>query len=51
MQVVIDKKSIIYLNGAFIDWEDNIMATGFKFNNPNVISICGCGESISFKDK
>ena len=48
--VIIDKKSIIYLNGTLIDWEESLMAHGFKFNNPNVSATCGCGSSISFKE-
>lgn len=50
LQVIIDKKSIIYLNGTLIDWEESLMSRGFKFNNPNVITTCGCGSSISFKE-
>lgn len=50
LQVIIDKKSIIYLNGTLVDWEESLMARGFKFNNPNVITTCGCGSSISFKE-
>jgi iron-sulfur cluster assembly protein len=50
VQVVVDKKSILYLNGTTIDWEDTLLSRGFKFNNPNVASHCGCGQSISFKE-
>lgn len=50
VQVVIDKKSMSYLNGTTIDWEDTLLFRGFKFNNPNVVSHCGCGQSISFKE-
>jgi iron-sulfur cluster assembly protein len=46
--VVIDDKSITYLNGTVIDWEDSLMFQGFKFINPNVKSECGCGQSVSF---
>jgi iron-sulfur cluster assembly protein len=50
LQVVVDKKSIIYLDGTTIDWENTLMYRGFKFHNPNVKSQCGCGHSISFKE-
>lgn len=47
IQVYIDKKSIIYLSGAQLDWEKKLMEQGFKFNNPQVKSNCGCKESFS----
>lgn len=50
IQVLIDKKSMIYLDGTFIDWHNTVMERGFIFNNPNVKSQCGCGKSISFKE-
>ena len=45
--VYIDKKSIVYLNNTTLDWEKTLMHQGFKFNNPQVKSDCGCGESFS----
>lgn len=50
IQVIIDKKSIIYLAGTVIDWQETVMSRGFVFNNPNVKSQCGCGKSFSFKE-
>jgi iron-sulfur cluster assembly protein len=49
ISVLIDKKSIIYLNGATLDWEQSLMRQGFSFRNPNSASQCGCGESFSPK--
>lgn len=47
LRVIVDKKSIIYLNGCTLDWEKTLMKQGFKFVNPNEKSSCGCGESFS----
>lgn len=47
VRVIIDKKSILYLNGMTLDWEKNLMGYGFKFINPNETSKCGCGISFS----
>jgi iron-sulfur cluster assembly protein len=47
ISVLIDKKSIVYLNGATLDWENGLMRQGYKFVNPNSKSECGCGESFS----
>lgn len=45
--VVCDPKSYLYLNGTNIDYKDEIMGSGFVFNNPNSTSSCGCGSSFS----
>jgi phosphoribosylaminoimidazolecarboxamide formyltransferase/IMP cyclohydrolase len=45
--VVCDPKSYLYLNGTVIDFKDEIMGSGFVFNNPNSTSTCGCGSSFS----
>jgi iron-sulfur cluster assembly protein len=47
VKVVVDKKSIVYLNGATLDWEKTLMKQGFKFVNPNEKSSCGCGHSFT----
>ena len=47
LKVVIDPKSIIYLNGTTLDWENGLMERGFKFVNPNSKGSCGCGKSFS----
>lgn len=49
LKVVVDKKSIIYLNGSVLDYEKSLMQEGLKFTNPNVASGCGCGSSFSIK--
>jgi iron-sulfur cluster assembly protein len=45
--VVVDPKSLIYLNGTVLEWEQTLMRQGFKFANPNEKSGCGCGSSFS----
>lgn len=47
VKIVIDKKSLVYLNGSTLDWEKTLMKHGFKFVNPNEKSTCGCGESFT----
>ena len=45
--VVIDQKSIIYLKGIELDFEDGLQGKGFVFKNPLATSTCGCGESFN----
>ena len=47
-KVIIAPLAQMYLFGTSIDYEDGILESGFKFNNPNVTEACGCGESIKF---
>jgi iron-sulfur cluster assembly protein len=47
VRVFCDKKSIIYLNGATLDWLKTLMYQGFKFKNPSEKSSCGCNESFA----
>lgn len=47
--VVVDKKSLIYLAGSVLDYEQTLMRQGFKFQNPNVATNCGCGTSFTVK--
>ena len=47
IKVVIDKKSLIYLNGSTLEWEKTLVKQGFKFLNPNEKSSCGCGHSFT----
>ena len=44
--VNIDKKSLFFLNGSALDYLDGLTGAGFKFQNPNVMGSCGCGESF-----
>lgn len=46
VKVFIDPTSMMYLNNATIDYEDSIMGGGFKIDNPNAVSSCGCGTSF-----
>jgi iron-sulfur cluster assembly protein len=47
VRVVVDPKSLLYLNGSELEWEQTLMQQGFKFKNPNEKSGCGCGHSFS----
>jgi iron-sulfur cluster assembly protein len=47
VRVVVDPKSLVYLNGTTLEWEQTLMRQGFKFANPNEKSGCGCGTSFS----
>ncbi|MBM3725413.1 MAG: iron-sulfur cluster assembly accessory protein [Acidobacteria bacterium] len=47
LKVFIDQASMLYLDGAEVDYVDSFEGSGFKFNNPNVKSTCGCGSSFS----
>lgn len=47
VKVFIDPKSCLYLNGVTLDFVDGLMGAGFKIENPNARSTCGCGESFS----
>jgi len=48
VRVFVDPKSLVYLDGTELDFVTSLMGYGFKFNNPNVKSTCGCGESVQF---
>lgn len=45
--VLIDPKSLVYLDGTELDYTKEGLNEGFKFNNPNVKAECGCGESFT----
>jgi len=47
VRVVCDPKSLIYLNGAVLDWEATLLQQGFKWRNPQEKSNCGCGHSFT----
>jgi len=49
VQLFIDPTSLMYLSGASIDYVDNLMGGGFKIENPNAVSSCGCGHSFKTK--
>jgi iron-sulfur cluster assembly protein len=47
VRVVVDPKSLIYLAGTTLEWQQTLMQQGFKFSNPNEKAGCGCGHSFS----
>jgi len=47
VQVVVDSMSMQYLQGATINYKDDIMGSSFVIDNPNAITSCGCGSSFS----
>ncbi len=47
VKVIVDPKSLIYLDGTELDYTREGLKEGFKFNNPNVKDSCGCGESFN----
>ena len=46
-QVVVDRMSLPFLDGAQVDYLDTLMESGFKIQNPQAKSTCGCGQSFS----
>ena len=48
--IVVDPFSAPYLTGATIDWLDGLQESGFKIDNPNAASSCGCGHSFQVED-
>src|SRR5579863_9286297 len=47
LKIFIDQASLLYLDGAEVDYVETLEGSGFKFSNPNVKSTCGCGSSFS----
>ena len=47
VKVVVDPKSLVYLEGTELDFVKEGLNEGFQFNNPNVSGECGCGESFT----
>lgn len=46
-KVLVDMKSLLYLNGTELDYKEELMQSGFVFQNPNVKRSCGCGTSFT----
>jgi iron-sulfur cluster assembly protein len=46
-KVLVDLKSLLYLSGTELDYKDELMQSGFVFQNPNVKKSCGCGASFT----
>lgn len=47
LKVFVDTRSLLYLHGTQVDYVDALNGSGFKFDNPNAKSACGCGESFN----
>jgi iron-sulfur cluster assembly accessory protein len=50
VRLIIDPTSLMYLQGATIDYVDSLMGGGFRIENPNAVSSCGCGNSFRTKN-
>jgi len=48
-RVYVDPKAVLFLLGTRMDFRTGKLSTGFVFDNPNQVSACGCGESVSLK--
>ncbi len=48
-RVFVDPKAVLFLLGTRMDFRASKLSTGFVFENPNQVSACGCGESVSLK--
>ncbi len=46
VRVLVDPKSLVYIDGTELDFVREVLNEGFRYNNPNVKSECGCGESF-----
>lgn len=51
LKVRVDPMSARYMQGANIDYQDSLMGGGFKIDNPNAVSACGCGSSFKPRDE
>jgi iron-sulfur cluster assembly protein len=47
VRVVVDPKSLLYLSGTVLEWEQTLLKQGFKFINPHEKAGCGCGHSFN----
>lgn len=47
VKIIVDPKSMVYIDGTELDYGKEGLNEGFKFNNPNVKDTCGCGESFN----
>ncbi len=47
LQVFVDQASLLYLDNCRVDYVETMEGAGFKFDNPNVTSTCGCGSSFN----
>ena len=49
VMLFVDSKALMFLLGTVLDFETTKLSSTFTFRNPNQISACGCGESVSIK--
>jgi iron-sulfur cluster assembly protein len=47
VRVFVDPKSMLFLDGMTLDWQDSLIQSGFVFHNPHATKSCGCGSSFS----
>src|SRR6266566_1046421 len=47
VEIVVDKRSLLYLNGVTVDYHNDLNRRGFSVSNPQAKSTCGCGSSFS----
>ncbi|WP_392566338.1 iron-sulfur cluster assembly protein IscA [Utexia brackfieldae] len=47
VKIIVDAKSLVYIDGTELDFVKEGLNEGFKFNNPNISNECGCGESFN----
>jgi iron-sulfur cluster assembly protein len=46
-KIVVDPKSLLYLGGSVLEWQESLMKSGFVLKNPNEVKSCSCGESFT----
>ena len=51
LQLLVEPKSLPYVDGSVIDYVDSLQGAGFQVNNPNVVAACGCGSSFRVEDE
>jgi iron-sulfur cluster assembly protein len=49
IRVIVDPMSLRYLDGAEVDYKNDLLGGGFAIKNPNAVSTCGCGHSFQAK--
>lgn len=47
LKILVDPMSLNYMDGSSIEWVDDVLGGGFKVENPNAVSSCGCGSSFA----
>jgi iron-sulfur cluster assembly protein len=47
VQIFVDPKSLLYLDGMTLDYQESLLRSGFAFENPNAKKSCGCGSSFT----